>query len=502
MKRILFLALASVVIMCPRGFAQKIKEPNVSGQFYDADPGRLLKHINSFLSQAQVTPSDKNIQILISPHAGYVYSGPVAAYSYKAISQKSYKTVVIIAVSHYYGFDGAAVWPEGGFRTPLGVVEVDSDFANKLLAADPKFVSKPQAFEQEHSLEVQIPFLQAVLKDFKIVPVIMGQTSFATVQRLADVLDSLISAREDVLVVASSDMSHYHSGDVAKEMDQSTLKMIEQMDLQGFWEQCSLHQKEMCGFVPVTTVMLLAQKRGLKPEVLRYANSGDVVGDYSRVVGYGSVIFYKEAGTPDVKKDENLKTKNQEIPALSEEQKKALLVIARTTVTQYVRDRKVFEPKTSDPRLQADEGAFVTLRKKGALRGCIGNIVGRGPLYLTVRDMAIAASSEDPRFNPVTASELGDIDLEVSVLSKPRRATSPEEIQMGVHGVIVRRGFNQGVFLPQVATETGWTREQFLSNLCSHKAGLAADAWKDPQTILEIFSAEVFSENDVPGMKR
>ncbi|HPB68754.1 MAG TPA: AmmeMemoRadiSam system protein A, partial [Candidatus Omnitrophota bacterium] len=168
------------------------------------------------------------------------------------------------------------------------------------------------------------------------------------------------------------------------------------------------------------------------------------------------------------------------------------------TIQDYILNGTVRNVEEADPRLAAEEGAFVTLHKRKMLRGCIGNIVARGPLYLTVRDMAIAAATQDPRFPAVTKEELDQLDVEISVLSRPRRCRDVNEIKMGTHGVIVRKGiFHQGVFLPQVATETGWTREEFLSNLCMHKAGLPPDAWKDPKTHIEIFTADVFSEQDV-----
>jgi hypothetical protein len=173
------------------------------------------------------------------------------------------------------------------------------------------------------------------------------------------------------------------------------------------------------------------------------------------------------------------------------------LQIARETVDAFVRTGKAPEYTESDPRLQAEEGAFVTLSRHGQLRGCIGNILGSGPIYKTVRDMAVAASSQDPRFDPVTPDELGDIAVEVSVLSKPRVVKSAEEVVLGQHGVIVSRGFlNRGVFLPQVATETGWTRERFLSELCSQKAGLPPLCWRDPATRIEVFTAQVFGEKE------
>lgn len=186
------------------------------------------------------------------------------------------------------------------------------------------------------------------------------------------------------------------------------------------------------------------------------------------------------------------------VKPLSSEEKKRLIQIAKDTIHEYVSNKKTLNFKESNPRLQEQEGAFVTIHKFGQLRGCVGNILGQGPLYLLVRDVAISSATEDNRFLPVQKEELKDIDIEVSVLSKPWIIQDVSEIQMGLHGVIISRGpYNHGVFLPQVATETGWTKEKFLSELCTQKARLPADCWKDPATTIRIFSADVFSEHDI-----
>lgn len=478
---------------------QRTKHPNVSGQFYDADPKRLSAQIDDFFAKAKVSPLDKHIDVVIAPHAGYMYSGAVAAYGFKAAQATRYKTVVILAPSHYFGFDGISVWEEGAFQTPLGTVEVDRDFAKKIIGRDEKIYFAPQAFEQEHSLEVEIPFLQKAFTDFKIVPVIMGQPSFALLERFAQALQEAVSDRRDVLVVVSTDLSHYHNDATARAMDDLTVSTVKAMDVKKLWESCrSRATMEMCGYVPVTAALLYAQKRGLKhAQVLRYANSGDIIGDRDRVVGYASIVIYNDGQASHPSPDAGAKAREVSSAPLTVEQKKRLLQIAKDTIHTYVSTGKVIEVKEADPRLMKDEGAFVTIHKAGRLRGCIGNIIGRQALYLTVRDVAISSATEDPRFSSLTKEELGQIEVEVSVLSKPRVITDVAEIVLGQHGVIVSQGpFHQGVFLPQVATETGWSREEFLAQLCSQKAGLPPDAWKSPKTKIEIFSADVFSEKD------
>ncbi len=488
--RQLIVILISLVVMTQPVFPQNIKLPNVSGQFYDADPKKLSQNVEAYLKDADIVPIEDDVQIVIAPHAGYMYSGPVAGYSFKAVSQKKFKTIVILAPSHFYGFAGASVWSQGGFQTPLGMVAVDEEFAQKLSSVDKNFSFDEQAYQKEHSLEVEIPFLQKTFTDFKIVPVILGQMSYANCQKLAGALDQLIGKRSDVLVVVSSDMSHYHEGTAARSMDEASLASIKKLDAQDLYQQCRLGKKEMCGFVPVTTALLLAQTRRLQAKVLKYAHSGDVTGDNSRVVGYGSVIFYKSLA-PEQEKKENTSAD------LNSEQKKQLLTLARQSIENYVAEHKVIDAQIDDARLSFPEGAFVTVHKNGQLRGCIGHIVSDEPLQKTVRDMAIAAATQDPRFSAVSVAELKSIDLEISVLSRPRRIKDVSEIQMGVHGVIISKGRAQGVFLPQVATQTQWSKEKFLSELCAQKAALPANCWQDPATHIEIFTADVFGEKEI-----
>lgn len=460
-----------------------LKEPSVAGQFYSADPKVLSRDLDTFFSQSTVGPSQKMVRILITPHAGYIYSGAVAANSYKAAGLGQYSTIILIGPSHFFDFPGISVWKEGRFRTPLGEIPVDEQFANDLLKSNSSFSFRPDVYEREHSLEVQMPFLQKTFKNFKIVPILMGRPDYKVCEHLAQSLKQLIGDRDDVLIVISTDMSHYRTGQVARGMDQKTLGIIKDLDPKMLWTQCLLGQAELCGFTSVITALIYANEQNIKEvDVLKYAHSGDVTGDNERVVGYSAIIFKK---TDQEHNDSQLTL----------DQKKYLIQMARETIQTYLETQKTLEITETDPRLLKKEGAFVTLHKNGALRGCIGQIIGQEPLYLTVRDMAISAAMQDPRFKPVDKDEFKDVDLEISVLSVPQRIQDVNEIQMGVHGVIVSRGSNHGVFLPQVATETGWGREEFLSQLCSQKAGLPAECWKDSSTTIEIFTAQVFGEN-------
>ena len=368
----------------------KIKQPNVSGQFYDANPKRLSADIDKFLSDASIVPSDKDIDILIAPHAGYVYSGGVAAYGFKAASQKKYKTILVLAPSHHLQFEGVSVWDEGGFQTPLGIAEVDNEFAKRLTAANENFYFEPQAFQSEHSLEVEIPFIQKTFQDFKIVPIVFGQPSFQVLKDFAVTLHNMIGSRKDVLIVVSTDLSHYHDDASARKIDRRTIEAVKDLNVEKLWSECHLRTMEMCGVVPVTAALLYAKEKGLtEVDILHYANSGDVSGEKDRVVGYASIVVYgndDEGGEPIAGKD-NAK----EIEVLTPQQKERLIDIARKTVEEYVKTGKTLDVKETDARLLEEEGAFKYLDTEPR------SLTGRDhrPAYGTDGDYFSNPSAED-----------------------------------------------------------------------------------------------------------
>ncbi|OGX16367.1 MAG: hypothetical protein A2166_06390 [Omnitrophica WOR_2 bacterium RBG_13_41_10] len=485
-------------VWCLSLCTQDIKQPNVAGAFYPEDPAELSQMIDSFLADANPEAIKGDIFALISPHAGYPYSGKAAALGYKLIKDKPYKTVIVIGPSHQYGFFGVSVYPEGLFRTPLGDIEIDKEFSQKLLSKDKEIFFAPQAFAQEHSVEVQLPFLQKVLSGFsatehggpannygwKIVPVVMGDCNFATCQKFASLLKEVIGERRDILIIASTDLCHSYNYQETQAMDQLTISYLKKMDAKGLYDSFRQNKTQACGIFPVITTLILSQSLGHnKLEILGYTNSASVTGKKIKgiwTVGYVSCAIDKEG----------------EVAMLNKTQRKKLLEIARKAIETYLKTGKKLEIQETDPVLIKDLGTFVTLHERGELRGCIGNLIGNEPLYLAVRNMAIESAVGDPRFAPLTLNELANVEIEISVLSPMEKISSPDEIKLGTHGVLVRRGFNSGVYLPQVATETGWSKEEFLSSLCAHKAGLSPDAWKDKSTDIYIFTAEVFSEKD------
>ncbi len=341
------------------------------------------------------------------------------------------------------------------------------------------------AFSGENSVEMEIPFLQIALKDLEIVLIALGNQSFENCEILGKALYEVLKDKDKFLLVASTDMSHYLSYKEANKIDKRTISIIKEFDTDKLYTESSLQDHRlMCGYGAVCATMIASKMLGAdKVEILKYANSGDTAGDKNRVVGYLSAAIVRDTE----KGDSNM---------LNEEQKKKMLKLARDSIIHYLKERKRLSVKEGDPVLNEEMGAFVTLHSHGNLRGCIGNLVGKGPFYLTVRDMAVEAATADPRFRPVTLDEMNEIDIEISALSPMQKINDPEKIEVGKHGVLVRRGFTSGVYLPQVATETGWNREQFMNSLCGQKAGMPPDAWKKGECDIFIFTAEVFGEKE------
>ncbi|MDP2938967.1 MAG: AmmeMemoRadiSam system protein B [Candidatus Omnitrophota bacterium] len=463
---------------------ENIKQPNVAGSFYPKHAKALQNQINGFLSQILAEKIEGEILAMISPHAGYEYSGAVAAYGYKAIKELKYTTVIVIAPSHYVDFKGSSIWLSGAFKTPLGEIPVDSQLGAKIVAENKNIRFLPQAFSKEHSLEVQLPFLQTVFKNIKIVPIVMGKPNFEDCGLLAKAIAKAIGERDDVLVIASSDMSHFHVFQEANAIDKKTLKLLENFDLKGLWDKGINGEIELCGLSSVITALLYSKEREANEiKILKYANSGDVTGDFSRVVGYTSALIYKKTSEKGDK------------AMLNDVQKQKLLEIARESLENYIKFGKRVNFSSADSQLNQERGAFVTLTEKGELRGCIGRIVADMPLYLVISQMAIEASTSDPRFYAVKAEELKDLEIEISVLSPIEKIDDINKIEVGIHGLIIRKGFSSGLLLPQVAQEYGWDRLTFLEQTC-RKAGLPQDAWKTGAEI-SIFSAEVFSEKSI-----
>ena len=476
MKKIIFSAV-SLLIFLTAASAQEIRRAVWAGQFYDADAARLGAQIDGFLKNAKGNALDNPVRALIVPHAGYIYSGQVAAEAYRLIQGKDIDSVVIIGPSHRYGFGGCSIYMKGGFETPLGVAEIDEALAAEISKASGfKYIS--EAHREEHSIEVQVPFVRKVLPGAKIVPIVMGSQNAATVKTLADALAKILPGKKAV-VIATTDMSHFLPKDEAGRTDADTTSLIRLQKTNDLLGKVESGENIMCGGGPVVAAILYAQKRG-KTEVtiLKYADSASFGGP---VVGYLSAAL-----TLEERPAENISPGF----TLSDDEKKELLRLARTAVTQFVEQGTVCSYSTQNPNFLAPKGAFVTLKKSGELRGCIGYIEPIAPLYQTILQTAIYAASKDPRFEPVSRAELQDLEYEISVLTPLKPVADPRSVEVGKHGLVISMGERKGLLLPQVPVENGWNRDQFLSQTCL-KAGLPSDAWKKGAKISS-FQAIVF----------
>jgi MEMO1 family protein len=465
-----------------------VKNSDLSGKWYSSNSYLLKLKINNYLSKAKLENYDADIVALIVPHAGLSYSGQSAAYAFKAVKKKKISTVIVVGFSHRANYDGIAVLDYDGLRTPLGVLACDRELADKIVSLNKKIYKDNLAFDNENSVEMILPFAQIVFKDAKVLLLAIGKQSYENSQLLGEALAELVNNRQDILIVASTDMSHYLPKPLASKTDDSSESYIKAMDPESLYKKC-YGQNRMCGTGAVVAVMIAAKKLGAdKVHVLNRSNSARTNSDKEKVVGYLSAAFVNS-------KRQTKKEERAVDNIISEQNRKDLLSLARKTLSLYVNEGETLQWKNDNPTFDQVTGVFVTLHKNKRLRGCVGNIIGRKPLYQGVIDMAISAS-EDHRFPKVSKDELDKIDIEISMLTPLKKIDDPDKIIMGKHGVLVKSFFKSGVYLPQVATETGWTRDEFMNSLCGQKAGMEADAWKTGKCEIYIFSAEVFGEKD------
>jgi AmmeMemoRadiSam system protein B/AmmeMemoRadiSam system protein A len=485
-KGMIFLALV-FLCSCSNSYSEDVKKPAVAGTFYPGNKEELAKKVDDFLANAKKPDIKGRVLAIIVPHAGYEYSGQVAAHGFKQLEAADFKKIIIVSPSHYVSFDGMSVYNKGAFETPLGIVKIDEELADKIMAKDKRFIFYPEAHLKEHAIEVELPFLQRIYKDkdFKIVPIVMGNPASGDIKILSDMLYDV--ADKDTLVIISADLSHYYPYDKAVQLDTSGISAIEKLDAEWLIQQMNSKNTEIDAPIAVLAGIMFANRRDAKAVLLKYANSGDVTGDKSRVVGYSSILIY----APVVEENkEGFIVKDE---YLNKEEKQKILEIARLSIIEAVTGKKQFLPNVAEDRLKENCGAFVTIKENGQLRGCIGYIQAVKPLYETVKDVAKSAAVNDYRFNPVGQDELDKLELEISVLTPLKKIRDISEIEVGKHGLYMKNGFNSGLLLPQVATENNWDKETFLKETC-RKAGLSQDAWKDKSTEIYTFSAEVFGE--------
>ena len=476
-----------------------VRPATQAGRFYDGNPQSLSHEVDSFLTLHANDKQYDHVAAIIVPHAGYYFSGNVAATAYMSLPKdKQYKRIFLLGPSHHEWLDGASVNTEADYyETPLGQVKVDREMALLLTSnADSVFSYQPKAHDREHCLEVQLPFLQRRFKEVPpIVPIIISTNDFRKLKQIAETLKPYFT--DENLFIVSSDFSHYPSYEDACQVDAKTGKAVESGDVGQFIAVLEGNAKSgirnlatsACGELAIATLMLMMDNR-YEVKHLLYQNSGDIDDhDHSRVVGYHAFAILRGA---------------EKEFSLTDEDKSILKKIAYDSIKDSLDGKRISHPSpltshpsplTSHPspltsHLLFKCGAFVSLHKQGRLRGCIGHFGEDIPLYEIVAEMARAAAFEDPRFQPLSRDELDDLDIEISVLTPMRRIQSLDEFELHRHGIYIKKGYRSGTFLPQVADEVNWTKEEFVGHCSQDKAGLGWDGWRDAE--LYVYEAIVF----------
>ena len=486
----LTLVLSLLVLMPSHAvFAQIVRKPVWAGLFYEDTPSGLRRHIDQLAGKAQKTnipiPKNKRLRAIIMPHAGYVYSGWTAAHAARVLQTGQFSKVILLGPDHRVGFKSAAICDATAYETPLGKINLHKDSAKLRLQPD-LFQSLPVSQDKEHSLEVILPFLQRILGDFQLVPVMIGQ---ADVSQISNALDSIFDS--DTLLVVSSDLSHFLSYADAVVRDRETIDEITNLTP----DKLIKTDNRACGKTPILILTELARRHHWQPLLLHYSNSGDTAGDRSRVVGYATVAFFEDL--PMEHKDNTGKQ-------FTEAQGQILTKLARKTIMDKLgldASGSTFQDlllATNDACFTLHCGTFVTLKINGQLRGCIGNLTSTETVLEGVKRNAIHAAFHDPRFAPLSKEELGRTEIEVSILTVPQPLVFRDwqelikKLRVHVDGVIIRKGHASATFLPQV-----WEQlprpEAFLAQLC-RKAGLPSQAWKNSELDVLTYQVQYFEE--------
>ena len=466
-----------------------IRPPAVAGQFYPADPAQLKAIVNEKLSAAASISIPGKIVGLVAPHAGYDFSAATAAAAYKQVAQNSYDLVVIIAPSHHDPFRGATIYPGDAYDTPLGRSLIDKKTAEKLVASCDAVQFSIYGHRAEHAVEVQLPFICTLFPNAKILPIVVGGYDWSTCKNLGAAIAGVLR-NKNALIVASSDLYHGYSYSECKRVCAATLKAMTRLSPKKLFQGLQTEKFQACGGGPVVVMQIAASALGAdRALLLKRTNSNDVTGRKGGyVVGYGAVAvfdFDEHAAEPG----------HQTYSPLSENAQRELLRMARLSIAGYMKNKKVPEFEPTLDVLKERRGVFVTLNERGQLRGCIGRHESDVPLYKLVPQMAVAAAFGDPRFQPLSPAELDAVHIKVSVyLTNVYKIAGLDEFEMGVHGIIIRKGGRSATYLPEVPTEVGWTTvDEEMASLC-HKAGLPSNAWKSGAEFW-VYRTQVFDES-------
>jgi len=472
--------------------------PNFAGSFYLQDKNELIKFVDSALKEGEKyfikDIKKEEIKAVLVPHAGYNFSGKIAGISYASILD-NYETIIILGTAHTMPIKGAALIMEN-YRTPIGEVEIDRELAKNLLKRSNLFEENIKAYLNEHSIEVQLPFLQRKIKNkFKILPLILNTDDLKILSEIGKILAETIKNKKTLLVI-SSDLSHYPDYNDANLVDKTLLLSIEKIDANYFALAENLIMNKSienlstvaCGSAAIKAAIFALNNLGVNKFLnLKYANSydtGGIYADKNRVVGYSAGIFISE------------KNKKEFSFNLNEKEKKELLKIARDTIKKvFDGDKNIFTNTLSENfKFNLPAAVFVTLTINKNLRGCIGSIEPHMTLRDAVISSAYSAAFRDSRFLPLTKEEFDKIKIEISILSPLRKVSGYKDIQKGM-GVVLSSGYRSGLFLPQVWEQIP-DKELFLTELCSQKAGLKETCWKDKEVDFFVFDVEKFEEGE------
>jgi AmmeMemoRadiSam system protein B/AmmeMemoRadiSam system protein A len=489
------LLAAAVASVAPPAVAAEALErpPAVAGRFYPGEAKRLEAAVKAYLAEA-VEPSGPRPVALVAPHAGYIYSGQIAADAYRQAMGHDYDLVVILGANHTSrAFDGVSVYDGKGYRTPLGLAELDREVLEKLIAAEPRFRFNPSVHQREHSVEVHVPFVQVAFPEAKIVTAVVGRPSLELCARFGKALARAVKGRR-ALIVASTDLSHYPGYDDAVTADLGTLEAATRLDPAKFREVILRQSRSgvpglstcACGEAPLLAAMEAARHLGADhARIVSYANSGDTsVGDPSRVVGYGAAVFSaraEDAGDETVDRTPGWRPRaSRHEGELTADEKRELLVFARESIRRRLETGTAPLARFASPALWREQGVFVTLKTKGQgrLRGCMGHKEADRPLGQIVGAMAMRAAFDDPRFNPLSPEELDKIEIDISLLSPLKLVQDASAVVVGRDGVFLQKQGRGALYLPEVAVEQRWNRDTMLDNLC-RKARLPAGAWRE-----------------------
>jgi hypothetical protein len=483
-------------------FSQNIttdRQPFAAGRFYPADKKVLTSDLSVLFRNCKKPAENWKVRAIISPHAGYIFSGRISASAFSAIPQNAvYKNIFIIGSSHVMYFDGASVYNCGDYITPLGKATVNKEIANKLISDNKVFKFPVDAHIKEHSIENQVPFIQYYFKNTPaIVPIIIGTDNENTVRKIAEALRPWFVPEN--LFIISSDFSHYPGYKDAVETDSLTANSIISGNSKTFLNTLQSNESKhipglvtsMCGWTSGLTLLdLTGGNKEFEIKLIDYCNSGDSPeAGKNEVVGYNAIAVIDKS---EIAAGESL---DQTSFSFTENEKKQLFKIVRNSIQSKLSDNKklVLDEKSVTENLKKPMGAFVTLKIDGSLKGCIGRFVSSEPLYKVVQESAISSAFEDPRFSPLTKDEYKKTDIEITVLGPLKKIDNINEIVLGKHGIYIKKGSNAGTMLPQVAIENGWTVEQFLEVTSEEKAGLGRDGWKDAD--IYIYEGVVLEEN-------